>query len=54
MTEDQKEEDLPEEQRGDYYLDEKNRQAFLTERGHEKMETLLLKMGLLEAGRQFI
>lgn len=50
MTEDQKEEEVPEEQRGDYYLDEKNRQAFLTERGHEKVEALLLQMGLLEQG----
>ena len=50
MREDQKEEELAEEQRGDYYLDEKNRQAFLTERGHEKVEMLLVKMGLLEQG----
>ncbi len=50
MKEDQKEEDLPEEQRGDFYLDEKSRQAFLTEHGHEKIETLLLQMGLLGPG----
>ncbi|MBS0350515.1 MAG: preprotein translocase subunit SecA [Proteobacteria bacterium] len=50
MLEDQKEEELPEEQRGDYYLDEKSRQAFLTERGHEKVEKLLLGMGLLKEG----
>lgn len=50
MQEDQKEEDIPEEQRGDYYLDEKNRQAHLTERGHEKIETLLLQNGLLQPG----
>jgi preprotein translocase subunit SecA len=50
MKEDQKEEDIPEEQRGDYYLDEKNRQAHLTERGHEKIESILLQNGLLEPG----
>ncbi len=36
-----------EEQTGDYYLDEKAKQAFLTEAGHEKMETLLQEAGLL-------
>lgn len=50
MAEDQKEEDLREEQKGDYHLDEKTRQAHLTERGHEKIEKLLLEMGLLEPG----
>jgi len=50
MVEDQKEEELPEEQRGDFYLDEKNRQAFLTDRGHEKVEALLVNMGLLAPG----
>ena len=28
---------------GDYFLDEKTKQAFLTEKGHEKYESLLLK-----------
>ncbi len=32
---------------GDYSLDEKNRQAFLTETGHQKVEDLLIKEGLL-------
>lgn len=50
MAEDQKEEEVPEAERGDYYLDEKNRQAFLTDRGHEKIENLLLQMGLLPKG----
>ncbi len=50
MQEDQKEEDIPEEQRGDYYLDEKNRQVHLTERGHEKIESLLSQNGLIELG----
>ncbi|MEM9242481.1 MAG: preprotein translocase subunit SecA [Pseudomonadota bacterium] len=32
---------------GDYYLEEKNRQAFLTESGHARVEELLRKIGLL-------
>lgn len=35
---------------GDYSLDEKTRQAFLTEAGHQKIEQLLVKEGLLAAG----
>ncbi len=35
---------------GDYTVDEKARQAFLTEAGHEKVEKLLTQAGLLEAG----
>ena len=35
---------------GDYSVDEKTRQAFLTEAGHEKVERLLSQAGLLEAG----
>ncbi|MBP6103471.1 MAG: preprotein translocase subunit SecA [Gammaproteobacteria bacterium] len=35
---------------GDYSVDEKSRQAFLTEEGHEKIEALLVKEGLLKAG----
>src|SRR5581483_2335502 len=35
---------------GDYSVDEKTRQAFLTEAGHEKVERLLTQAGLLEAG----
>jgi len=50
MREDQKEEDIPEEEQGDYYLDEKNRQAYLTEKGHQFVETLLIKEGLLKEG----
>jgi len=42
----QEEEDGP----GDYTLDEKNRQVFLTEAGHEHVEQLLLKNGLLREG----
>ena len=35
---------------GDYYIDEKAKQAFLTEEGHSKIEQLLLDAGLLEPG----
>ncbi|GJL81172.1 MAG: protein translocase subunit SecA [marine bacterium B5-7] len=40
----QKEEDGP----GDYYVDEKSRQAYLTEEGNETIEQLLAESGLLE------
>ncbi len=35
---------------GDYSVDEKTRQAFLTEAGHEKVEKLLAQAGLLQPG----
>jgi preprotein translocase subunit SecA len=35
---------------GDYSIDEKTRQAFLTEAGHEKVEKLLTQAGLLVPG----
>jgi preprotein translocase subunit SecA len=35
---------------GDYSVDEKSRQAFLTEVGHETAEKLLMRAGLLEQG----
>ena len=35
---------------GDYSVDEKTRQAFLTEAGHERVEQLLTEAGVLEAG----
>ena len=35
---------------GDYTLDEKSRQVFLTERGHEKAEETLAEWGLIGAG----
>jgi len=50
MNEEEKEEDVPEERRGDYTLDEKNKQAFLTERGHQRVEELMVKEGLLKSG----
>lgn len=42
----QKEKDGP----GDYALDEKSKQAFLTEDGHQKVEELLVHLGLLPEG----
>lgn len=38
------------EEVGDYTLDEKNRQAYLTERGYQKIEDLCLKRGLVKPG----
>lgn len=35
---------------GDFYLDEKAKQAYLTEEGHQKLEELLVKQGLLKSG----
>ncbi len=50
MNEDEKDEDVPQERRGDYTLDEKLKQAHLTERGHQKVEELMTKAGLLKIG----
>lgn len=50
MEEDQKEEEIPEEDRGDFTLDEKTRQAYLTEQGHQKVEALMVKQGLMKEG----
>jgi len=36
--------------RGDYTTDEKAKQAYMTEDGHQKIESLMAKAGLLEAG----
>ncbi len=36
---------------GDFYLDEKSKQAFLTESGHHHMESLLAEAGLIEPGK---
>ncbi|MFU8797804.1 MAG: preprotein translocase subunit SecA [Gammaproteobacteria bacterium] len=36
---------------GDYTLEEKSRQAFLTETGHQHVEKLLLQAGLLDEGQ---
>lgn len=35
---------------GDYYLDEKSKQAYLTDQGHTKIETALIKEGVLNEG----
>ncbi len=50
MHEDEKEEDLPEERRGDFTVDEKQRNAHLTEQGHQTVERLLVEAGLLKEG----
>jgi preprotein translocase subunit SecA len=50
MEEGQKEEEVAPENRGDYYLDEKNRQAFLTEQGHQRIEQLLAEAQSLPKG----
>ncbi|MCU0809371.1 MAG: preprotein translocase subunit SecA, partial [Candidatus Contendobacter sp.] len=42
----QKEEEGP----GDYWVDEKTKQVYLTEAGHEQVEELLLEAGLLREG----
>ncbi len=39
-----------EESEGDYSVDEKSRQVLLSETGHEKVEEILTKMGLLAPG----
>ncbi|OIZ98558.1 preprotein translocase subunit SecA [Rickettsiella grylli] len=39
-----------EEGPGDFYLDEKTKHAYLTEEGHQKVEELLVKQGLLKPG----
>ncbi len=44
------EEELLDEERGDYTLDEKQRTAHLTEQGHQHLEDLLTKEGLLAEG----
>ncbi|MGD8558829.1 MAG: preprotein translocase subunit SecA [Gammaproteobacteria bacterium] len=35
---------------GDYYVDEKSKQAYLTEKGHQKVEDMMLENGLLLEG----
>ncbi len=36
--------------RGDYTIDEKAKQAYMTEDGHQKVESLMMRAGLLEEG----
>ena len=50
QTENQKDEDVPEEDRGDFTVDEKNRQAFLTEQGHQHVEELMVEAGIMKEG----
>lgn len=50
MAEGQKEDEVAEADRGDYTLDEKTRQAYLTEQGHQKIESLMINAGLLNEG----
>jgi preprotein translocase subunit SecA len=42
--------EIAEEDRGDYTVDEKNKQAQLTEQGHHKVEELLEKNGIIKPG----
>ena len=44
------EEDIADENRGDYTLDEKNRVAILTEQGHQAIESRLVDNGILQEG----
>jgi preprotein translocase subunit SecA len=46
-VEEKVEEEVPEEDRGDYTLDEKSKQVFLTEQGQEKSEKMLQELGLI-------
>ena len=41
---------LTDEERGDFTVDEKNKQVFLTEQGFERAENLLIQIDLLEPG----
>lgn len=50
QKEGQKEEELEEKDLGDFVVDEKNRQVHLTERGHQKVEEMMVGMGLLKEG----
>ena len=42
--------DEEQEETGDYWVDEKVKQVYLTERGHQQVEDLLLEAGLLREG----
>ncbi len=44
----QEAEETQEGEEGDFYLDEKSKQVYFTERGHQKVEDLLTKEGLLD------
>lgn len=40
-----------EDSEGDFYVDEKTKQVFLSETGHQKIEELLMDLGLLKEGK---
>ncbi|MEN7342860.1 MAG: DEAD/DEAH box helicase, partial [Pseudomonadota bacterium] len=42
--------EIAEDDRGDFTIDEKSKQVFLTEQGHEAAESLMAKAGLIEEG----
>ena len=42
--------EIPEDQKGDYTVDEKNKQAVLTEQGHQLIESLLVNAGVIAEG----
>lgn len=42
---------ISDDERGDFYVDEKTRQVYLTENGQEQMEELLAQTGLLPEGQ---
>ena len=44
------EDDIADEDRGDYTLDEKNRVAILTDQGHQEIESRLVNSGILNEG----
>ena len=50
MRENQEEESLTDEERGDYTIDEKQRTAHLTEQGHQHVEELMVASGFLQEG----
>ncbi|MDH5324289.1 MAG: preprotein translocase subunit SecA [Gammaproteobacteria bacterium] len=43
-------EEVEEGQGGDFYIDEKSKQAYFTERGHQNVEDLLARAGLIAEG----
>ncbi|MEJ2645842.1 MAG: preprotein translocase subunit SecA [Gammaproteobacteria bacterium] len=50
LTRQEKEEEEGVESTGDYWVDEKQKQVYLTEKGHQHVEELLSRAGLLKEG----
>ncbi|MGA7802594.1 MAG: preprotein translocase subunit SecA [Gammaproteobacteria bacterium] len=50
LTRQEKEEEEGVESTGDYWVDEKQKQVYLTEQGHQHVEELLTRAGLLQEG----